>query len=331
MQNSPVFYWGKNFIDKINLDNANKILEVGCRKGNLSAYLAMKDQQRQLIAIDNLDGEITQAKMNYQLPNLTFEKADALALDYPEYFDAVVSFSCLHWIQDKIKALQNIYQSLKPGGKAFLQFFVMHGRLKNDRFFYQIAKTSRWKNYFRNFIPDYFEITFPELSQLLLRTGFVIHRVEFSRHETIFEHPDILHQWFGTWSSHIKRVPEKKRDFFTQEILQEYLTFHHYTRHDRFPYYEYLLEIVCERPSTPDKSTQSDARQYGAIVFTKKEVAVLKYYLQGKSAKEISQLTTVTAKTVEFHLAKIKEKLNCHRRSEIVQAALTHGFIDLLF
>ena len=331
MLNSPIFYWGKSFIDKFDLGNYKTILEIGCRNGNLTSYLATKYHRQQFIAIDNIADEIVQAKMYYSLPNLTFETVDALSLDCTGNFDAVMSFSCLHWIQNKVKVLQNIYQALKPGGKAFLQFFASHGRIRNDRFFYQIAQTSKWKNYFRNFYPEYSEITLAELSQLLQRTGFIVHRTEFICHETQFEHPDSLHQWLNTWASHIKRVPKSKQDFFTHEFLEQYLTFHHYARHDPFPYYEYLLEVICEKPLVSQIFPEGNTRQYGSILFTNKEINVLKYYLQGKSAKEISLLTSVSAKTIEFHIAKIKEKLNCHRRSEIVQSALTHGFIDLMF
>jgi DNA-binding CsgD family transcriptional regulator len=66
-----------------------------------------------------------------------------------------------------------------------------------------------------------------------------------------------------------------------------------------------------------------------ANVFTPHEVHVLKYFLKENSAKEIALLNSVTAKTIEFHLARIKEKLN--RRSQIYQAAILHGFIHLIF
>lgn len=331
MQTSPVFDWGKNFADKIDLSNDSKILDIGCRKGNISSYLAQKYQQQQFIAIDNSNDEIEQAKTFYQFPNLMFETVDALLLDCSENFDAVVSFSCLHWISDKTKTLQNIYQALKPGGKAFIQFFALHGRNKNDRFFYQIAQTAKWKNYFKNFSPAYSEITLVELSRLLHGVGFMIHSIDFPCYETLYEHPQLLHQWLATWVSHTKHIPIQKRDLFLEECVDEYLTFHHYSPQDQFPYYEYLLEVVCEKPLNPPISLDDHYRQYGAIVFTKKEAAVLKYYLQGKSAKEISFLLAVSAKTIEFHLGKIKEKLGVHRRSDIYQAALTHGFINLIY
>lgn len=331
MQTSPMFHWGKNFSDKFDLSSYKKILDIGCRNGDISAYLAGKYPQIQFTAIDNINDEVEQATTLHQLPNLTFSTGNALSLGCMESIDAVVSFSCLHWIRDKGKFLQNIYKALKPEGKAFIQFFAVHGRPQNDRFFYQTAETTPWKNYFKKFVPNYSEITLAELSRLLHNSGFIVHSLNFSRYETIFEHPDELRQWLATWVSHLQRVPTHKRGHFLEECLKKYLNFHHYTAHDKFPYHEYLLEIVCEKPLIPPISSDAAFRQYGDIIFTQKETIVLKYYLQGKSAKEISHLTTVSAKTIEFHLEKIREKLCVHRRSEIYQTAIKHGFINLIF
>jgi ubiquinone/menaquinone biosynthesis C-methylase UbiE len=83
-------------------------------------------QKPRIIAIDNIKTEIQQAKM-HQLPNLTFEKVDALDLEFTDTFDAVISLSCLHWISNKYQVLKNIHRALKPDGKAYLQFCVLHG------------------------------------------------------------------------------------------------------------------------------------------------------------------------------------------------------------
>ena len=332
IKHSPVFQWGKSFLDNYDLTPYSTILDVGCRNGALSAYLANQYQYQTFISIDNSNDEIEQAKSYYKIPNLNFETADILSLGYTEKFDAVVSLSCLHWIIDKARAAKNIYHALKPGGKAFLQFFALHGRLKNDQFFYQVAKDPKWKNYFKNFSPDYFEINLWDVIQLLTKAGFIIHRIEFKKYNSIFEHSDILHQWLKTWVSHINRLSCDKQDVFLKEGIDRYRDFHDYQRNQAFSYDEYVLEVVCEKPL---ENLIIDANlcqgRYGSVVFTAKEITVLKYYLQGKSSKEISVYMLVSPKTIEFHLANIKSKLNCHRRSEIYQAALSQGFINLVF
>src|SRR6266700_43386 len=101
--------WGKDFANKLNLTKQYTILDMGCRNGAISAYLAKNYPQQKFLAIDNLANEIESAK-DFRLSNLSFETVDALQLSYTDYFDAVVSFNCLLWIKDKGKVLRNIYQ-----------------------------------------------------------------------------------------------------------------------------------------------------------------------------------------------------------------------------
>lgn len=332
MNVSPVIQWGENFINKFDLHHCEHILDIGCRQGQLSKHLAKRYQQSYFVAIDNLVEEIQQAKQDH-LSNLNFELADALSLNYTDYFDAIVSFSCLHWIKNKSKVLYNIYRALKPGGKVYLQFFATHGRPKNDRFLYQVASSLNWKDYFKGFEPDYSEISVPELCALLENLGFVIHKFEFVTYESTFEHAEMLHHWLKSWASHKNRIPSPKQDHFLQETVHSYLSHNHYSENERFPYYECLLEIVCEKKviSQDELLPTKIFCQSGQVKFTHREIDVLKHYLKGNSAKEIALLISISAKAVEFHLANIKEKLNCSRRSEIYQAALSSGFIHLIF
>ncbi|CAN5220419.1 hypothetical protein BH10PSE19_BH10PSE19_14330 [soil metagenome] len=331
MQNSPLFQWGTTFTNKIDLSCSKKILDIGCRKGHISTLLAKQYPQQQFIAIDNVACEIEQAN-TAGLANLNFEVADVLALDYIEHFDTIISFHCLHWILDKRHALHNIYKALKPGGKAYLQFFVLHGRPKNDRFLYQVSQTAPWKHYFKNFQPHYFETTIGEFSGLLQSVGFLINRIENIRYQTHFTHADELTQWLESWASHKDRIPLRKREHFLHEATEAYLSFHHHHQHETvFPYYDYFLEVECEKPSIPSELSAYNPYQYKQANFTVHEARVLKYYLQGLTAKEISRITHTSDKTVEFHLGKIKEKLGCRVRSEIYQAAMNYGFMPLIF
>lgn len=203
MKQSPIINWGKDFLNKIDLAPYKDILDVGCRQGHIVVDLANKYKNSKIVAFDNLKTEIQQAKSFYQLPNLTFECQDALTFRSRAQYDAIVSLSCLHWIKDKATVVNNLYSALKPGGKLFLQFFVNHGRPQNDRFFFRTAEQTRWKNYFKDFIPEYCaEITPGEFCMFLQHAGFIIHKLEFNKCYKDFEHPDVLHQWFRTWASH---------------------------------------------------------------------------------------------------------------------------------
>jgi trans-aconitate methyltransferase/DNA-binding CsgD family transcriptional regulator len=291
--------------------------------------LAKRYDSQQFLGIDNQPDAIEQAS-DKMTSNLSFETMDVLTLPFTNDFDAIISFNCLLWVKDKQTALKNIFQALKPGGKAFLQLFAIHGRPKNDRFLFQISQSQDWQHYFKDFKVDYFEVTLGELYHLLQSLGFIIHGFEFAKYETQFSHPDALCEWMRSWATHQNNIPIEKRRSFMQETTLSYLKFHQYEPQEPFPYQEYLLEVICEKPAFSNTNTLN-TYQFDHLSFTKKEAFVLKHFLQGKTAKEIAILSTITAKTVEFHLARIKEKLNCYRRSEIYQSAINYGFINLIF
>lgn len=328
---TPVFDWALNFINKIDFSHSHNILDIGCRNGLISGYLAERFNQLNFVAIENCADDIELAKDNYAYSNLNFENECPESFHSTNQYDTVISFSCLHWINNQLKVLKNAYEALKPGGKAYLQFFASHGRPKNDRFLYKTAYSPQWKSYFNNFKPDYSEVALSEFSAQLHAVGFVIHRIEFQRYESSFEHPEHLHQWLSTWATHKNRIPKRKQDQFLSDTVNTYLNAHRYALNDKFPYYEYVLEVTCAKPDTANEIQNSISRSYNNVVFTPREIFVLRHYLCGKSSKEIGSIASVSAKAIEFHIANIKNKLDCHKRSDIYRAALDYGFINLMF
>lgn len=328
MKINPITEWGQHFAQKLDLTPYKKVLDLGCRQGHISALLAQQYPHQQFFATDNVQNEIDQAK-TYHLPNLEFAVQDALSLPFSGDFDGIFSVGALLWIKDKKRFLQQIYRALKPGGKAFLQFFATHGRLKNDWFLYETANNVKWQSYFKGFKTDYHEISLEAFCRLLQSTGFIIHRAEFVRYPFHFEHTNELKQWFGSWATHIKYLPLKKQQHFIDQTTQSYLTYHHISSNQTPLYHEYLLEVICEKSFNSMNITSNF--QFTHLQFSQREAQILKHFLQGQSAKEIGQWITLSPKTVEFHLAKIKQKLNCHKRSQIYQAAISYGFIDLIF
>lgn len=71
--------------------------------------------------------------------------------------------------------------------------------------------------------------------------------------------------------------------------------------------------------------------EYEKVTFSFREAQCLHYFFNHYSAEKTAEKLRISKKTVEFHLAKIKEKLNCHNRSELTNYAVDYGFIDLMF
>lgn len=323
--------WANHMLSKIDLSSHETILELGCRQGKISAHLAQAYSRQKFTAIDNVESEIEQAS-EFRFPNLQFILQDARNLVFDEQFDAVVSFNnCLMWIKEKQNVLKNIHAVLKPGGKAYLQFFVRHERPKNDRFLSHTAAEVEWRSYFKGFAYDYYDITTPNFCQCLHQQGLIIHKLELMKYPTHFAHRDLLQKFFKSWASQIKYLPTAKQDHFFNEATKSYMDYHHYSPHDPFDYFEYVLEVICEKPLTIEEHNDPAYFQYGSIEFSRREAQVLKHFLNGKSAKEIGLLLALSPKTVEFHLASIKEKCQCYKRSDLFDSAISQGFISLMF
>lgn len=63
------------------------------------------------------------------------------------------------------------------------------------------------------------------------------------------------------------------------------------------------------------------------INLTSRETEVLKLVALGHTNKEISEVLSVSIKTVETHKSRVMEKTGCERRSELVRYAMQEGYI----
>lgn len=69
------------------------------------------------------------------------------------------------------------------------------------------------------------------------------------------------------------------------------------------------------------------SEEYGPLNLTKKQESVLFFLIRGKSAKEIAKILSISPRTVECYLDAIKDKMNCHYKSEVIEKALAENFL----
>jgi two-component system response regulator NreC len=55
---------------------------------------------------------------------------------------------------------------------------------------------------------------------------------------------------------------------------------------------------------------------------------VLKLIAQGKTTTEIAQMLFISPHTVQSHRDHIMEKLNLHRKAELIKYAIRRGLVD---
>jgi trans-aconitate methyltransferase len=146
--------WARELILKLALMGNERVLDIGCGDGKITAEIAEKLPEGSVLGIDNSEEMIHFARKNFpskRFQNLAFELMDATELSFDEKFDVVFSNATLHWINNQLLVLEGIKKSLKPSGKVLLQ---MGGRGNAAQIFEvleTIIKGEKWEKYFTDY------------------------------------------------------------------------------------------------------------------------------------------------------------------------------------
>ena len=112
--------WAEEVISKIKIKGDERVLDIGCGDGKITAHIASLLPQGSVLGIDSSAEMVRFAQSRFPFsswPNLSFRYADARDLHLSGEFDLIVSFAALHWVLDHRPVLEGIKRSLKPGGR----------------------------------------------------------------------------------------------------------------------------------------------------------------------------------------------------------------------
>lgn len=130
-----------------------KILDIGCGNGFVTAAIARKVPDGSVIGLDSSRSMIEAAKVKFAGANLSFIHRDARKLEFDNEFDLITSFACLHWISDQVAVLKGIEKSLKQNGQAILMYYP-----KSDILWVALdilMRKKKWRKYFSGFVDTY--------------------------------------------------------------------------------------------------------------------------------------------------------------------------------
>ena len=119
----PQFEWGKRVLAALELAGTETVLDAGCGTGRLTALLANRLPQGQIVALDR-SSNMTQVASSTLSPfrqHAAVVLADLVALPFAEAFDVVFSTATFHWVLDHDRMFANLFGALKPGGRIHAQ------------------------------------------------------------------------------------------------------------------------------------------------------------------------------------------------------------------
>lgn len=113
-----VYTYGMGLIDLLAPKAHERILDLGCGSGELTAKIA--ELAGEVVGIDTSREMIAKAKA--QFPACRFEVADATEFGFDRPFEALFSNATLHWVLDYKMAIAQMYANLAPGGRMVVEF-----------------------------------------------------------------------------------------------------------------------------------------------------------------------------------------------------------------
>lgn len=203
-----------------------KVLDIGCGTGQTTAYMASITNGT-VLGIDNSPSMIDFAQKTYgDFPNLAFKLADATIWPFNlEEYDFIVSFSCLHWIENLPPIINNIAKSLKKDG----QFVACLSPYSH--FLYQplldIANSDKWTKHLKN--PQqkpWFPYTVDEFKILLESSNLKPISIYIWNKKTTSKNRDDFIAFLKGWITvvpHVIQLPKNLKDEFINDVADYFL------------------------------------------------------------------------------------------------------------
>ena len=222
--------WARELIAKLDLRGDERVLDVGCGDGKVTAELARAVPCGAVTGIDASPEMIEFARTTFSpsaASNLDFQVMDARQIQFDRKFDLVFSSSVLHWVDDHPAFLRGAAAALKPGGRLHVS---CGGKGNAQDVFLALRPEMRrscWAPFFRRMAKPYFFYTPGDYQKWLPKFGFIARHIGLAPKDAVYDGPEKFTAWFRTtWLPYTQRVPEKLQEEFIAAVTQRYLSKH---------------------------------------------------------------------------------------------------------
>lgn len=217
---NSLFQWGwaMESLKKFPLNKNDKVLDVGCGDGKITAFIASQVHEGVVVGLDISEKMLFHATKNFLSDNLIFLHGDAKAIPFKQQFDKVVSFCTLNWVPEQKQALQCLKDSLKAGGFLLL---VVHGKLPGNLggFTEEMVRSEKWAPYFPNFKSNRVNYTPEEYLSLLNEVGIQIQSFEASETIITYQDKSALISLVRPLMTFIDHLPPELQEEFIEEFV----------------------------------------------------------------------------------------------------------------
>lgn len=167
--------WGTRLIAELNLRGDERILDLGCGDGVLTAKLAQVVPGGSVLGIDSSQNMIAAAEA-LAGERLQFKRLDINELNFDSGFELVFSNATLHWVKDHRRLLNNVYKALRPGGFCRFNFAADGNCSTFNGVVRELMRDQRFERFFESFEWPWFMPRLDEYDVQMANSPFAEHR-----------------------------------------------------------------------------------------------------------------------------------------------------------
>lgn len=219
--------WGIELVSRLHLEGWERVLDIGCGDGRLTAEIARQVPRGEAIGVDSSPEMVRWAQSTFspkEYANLRFRQMDASRLEFSNELDVVFSNSALHWVADHRPILSGIRRGLRPGGRVLMQMGGRGNAAGILASVMMVVQGPRWRAYFRSFSSSIRFHEPEEYGVLLSEAGLKPVRVELVPRDMAHNGRGGLAAWVrAVWLPFTQRVPEPLREDLIADIVEAYV------------------------------------------------------------------------------------------------------------
>jgi trans-aconitate 2-methyltransferase len=186
--------WGDRLVSSLQLKGDEKILDLGCGDGVVTAKLAERVPRGLVLGIDSSRSMIDTAQ-KIQIHNLKFENKDINNLDYENEFDLIFSNAALHWVLNHPALLNHSYNGLKKGGLLRINFAAAGNCATFIKIVREVIDIPQFRRYFYNYQWPWYMPEVEEYRILVQQYPFTSIEVWGEKADRHFSDADSITRW----------------------------------------------------------------------------------------------------------------------------------------
>lgn len=234
---NPQFGWGRRVLERLAPRPGERILDVGCGTGRLTAELAAGLHHGWVIGVDVSAAMLAEAAAHGPAAvaaagpravgrhpvRLAFVRADGAALPFAGRFDAIVSTAAFHWIPDHDRLFASLYTALAPGGRLVAQCGGGPNLKRLRRRARALMSAPRFQAFFRDWTDPWYYAGIPETRVRLDRAGFTAVEVWLEEAPTSMADARAYADFLSTVCvrAQMDRLPDAERAAFVASLAAD--------------------------------------------------------------------------------------------------------------